>query len=462
MAAMLEWPKDGLVWLQEPGGDFVTLRGPGGDVPIPSDELELFSPVYCERGNCGPAFPSHFGFCPKCGSRLIRRVGMRGVGPNGGSAGTGNLPPLHLAGPRVEVDLPAGRGFALTGMGAVHGLMLLDRIEGALWRRGGSTGNWVRALGGLPPSTGFSRDGWTFAGEETRLVFATDSSLEVVSQVPGGLVRNTFTIEGGCPLGGLAVIDRGKQGAAFAVPVWGAEGLCLAVSPVAGDVRWDLLPVDHATGAPSALGRPVKGVGMFWAGEGGYLSVADGLDPQPVWHPYRPDFRALVSHRPLVTRDGIAYQMGVLDGVAYGFHQLGYFNASTEAIPVDGAVLCAGTLCFKVRHRFTRAPWKPDPVEDFEVPAAHDTFVMPVAALNPDQAIIALVEDTAALGSLASGQNTAPLRAELALLQSGVAPKRLGMIVRIQSLGQLAACVVEGHLWIYDELSNRLCSWRLA
>ena len=468
-----EWPAgpdEGThVWLQMPDGRFDGVRTKAGVLKPGTHDFDLYGLAIgrsCSEPACAPFYPGHFEFCPNCGHPLERLGGTANHGPNNGPMAHGDRAPIKVSAPKAEeVTLPAGRRFAALGLANVPGMLLLAREETVLWRFSNSLNKWVEVAGGMPSAADFRHGAWTFAATSSALAFPTDGSLEVFRYTRGELERHSHLLTDGRPVGGAVLLAAGPSAdsGTFAVPVILGGVLHVALRGVTPDSEWRMKPVEDAPRGLTGLGRPVFGMNYFWATENGFLSVRNALDPEIRWNSFEDGFVGLPDHPALVLpRENIAYQLGVLDGKSFGFHQFAFQSNVAECHAIDGAVLCAGNMCFKVRQRFMRAPWLPDHVEDVQVPAAENDFVYPVSALNADQSVVALASGRSHLSALAQGEVLpSGLRAEICLLDGAHPPQPLGMIAHIRTIGQLAATVSEDYLWIYDESANRMNRWPL-
>lgn len=453
-------------WVKDASGRYLGVSDSAGTMPDTGSDIDLYGVKFgpgCTTPGCSPVYPDSLETCPSCGKPLSRRSGWAGHGPNNGAAPHAGLAHVSVvAGRREEVALPAGRNFAVLGLRSVPGTLLLARDEAVIWRYSQTSRNWVELKALLPAMKGFLPGAWTFAVSEDTLAFPTDTTLETFFRIPGSMARHSHGLDQGHAVGGAVLLGARANGrnAQFAVPVVLDGRLHLAVRPVSVDGEWGYTPVDGA-GDVGPLGCPSEGLGFAWAGEEGYLHVRLGDTLAAKWNPYAGEFRPFSRHAPLTLERGkAAYQLGVIRNSSFGFHQLSYQPEHAGRHQLDGAVLCAGHLCFKVRHRFMRSPWEPDAIEDFEVIASDDTFVYPVAMLNAGQSVVAIVTGRSNLSPLAMGEELpADLRAEICLLDNAQPLERLGMIVQIRELGQLSAAVSDGYLWVYDRRSNRMNRW---
>lgn len=468
-----EWPvgsDDGKhVWVQAPDGRFDGIRTEVGILKLGVHDLDLYglsAGPSCRDSACATFYPADFKFCPNCGHPLERLGGAVGHGPNNGPMAHGERTPIKISASKAEeVPLPPGRLFAGLGLADVPGVMVLARQETVLWRFSQSLNKWVEVAGGMPSAVDFRPGSWTFAATKSALAFPTDGSLEVFRHVQGRLEHHSQFLMGGRAVGGAVLLaaDSFADHGIFAVPVVLGDVLHVALRGAEPGAEWHMKQVDGAPGGLTRLGRPVFGSSYFWATEDGFLSVRNAVDPAVQWNAFEGKFTGLPDHPTLILpREKIPYQFGILNGRTFGFHQFAFQGNVAECHAVDGAVLCAGNMCFKVRHRFMRAPWHPDHIEDVQVPAAENDFVYPVSSISANQAIVALVAGRSHLSALAQGERLSPgLRAEICLIDGTCPPQSLGMISYVRSMGQLSAIISEGYLWVYDQSANRMSRWPL-
>jgi len=455
-----------ITWVKDSAGRYIGVSNSAGTLSAISTDVDLYGVKFgfgCVTPGCSAVYPESLESCPSCGKTLSRRSGWAGHGPNNGAAPHAGLPRITLAvGTREEVSLPAGRNFAVLGLRNVPGTLLLARDESVFWRYSQTSKSWVEVKALLPAMKGFLPEAWTFAVSEDSLAFPTDTTLETFFKIPGSISRHSHPLDQGRAVGGAVLLAARTSGrnAQFAIPVVVDDCLYVAMRPTSTDGAWVYTPVEGA-GDVGMLGRPSEGVGFSWSGQEGYLYVRIGDKLVAKWHRYAKEFQPFTRHAPLILEKGkAAYQLGVIQNSSFGFHQLSYQSEHAGLHQLDGAVLCAGHLCFKVRQRFMRSPWEPDAIEDFEIIASDDAFVYPIAMLNAGQSVVAIVTGRSSLSSLAMGEELpTDLRGEICLLDNVRPPERLGMIVQIRGIGQLSAAASDGYLWVYDRRANRMNRW---
>lgn len=454
-------------WIKDGEGRYVGVSSTRGELRAGAEDVDLFG---IRLGGCGcsPVYPVDTEKCPLCGGPLQDRNGFAGQGPNNGAYAHAGLPRLTVnRRKREEVALPAGSDFVLFGLRSVPGPMLLARNGGLLWRYSHTKKDWVLTAQSLPAMDRVLAAGWSFAAIDDVLVFPTDTTLETFIHVPGRLKRVRHTIDGH-PAGGAVLMNVHSEGGAtkkrcFVVPVMANGGLMLACRDTDRSAPWSMVPVAKGDSAGGALGVPALGIGCAWPGQEGYLHVIAEEEVVGRWRAYKKGFQPFLDHPPLIVeRGGASYQLGAVNGHSFGLHELSLRAEGAALHTLPGAVLCAGHLCYKVRQRFARSPWEPDPIEDHELLAGEEDFVCPVAMLNPAQSVIAVAADRTKLSKLATGETLEDgVRAEVCLATGSSPRERLGMIVSLRHIRQLRAAVSDGRLWVYDRLANRMNCWPL-
>lgn len=430
---------------------------------------------------CRTPLPHGFVHCFACGAALHTMPSADEPcqsAPNAGRPEAG-LPPLQLAdrsAPPEALALPPGRDFAFAVAGRPARLFAFDRGGGWLHEFDRRRNAWGRLF--RIGESRLPKRSWSLAAAAAGVVLPADGRLGVVDLTHGPLAQ-ALPLELGpqdvC-LGGACILRDEAM-----VPLARGGMLQVARRRMLRGAEWRFEPVPQAPALPgamrengellarAALSAPmVTETDVSWAGERGYLFATlgdDGLAGAAVWRDWSTGFEPLLEHRPYVDQSGSAWQFGSLakaqSGRALGFERVTLGQASHEHC--ESSVLANGVLACRLltlRHQ----AWREHSPYDRTVAGGSEEFLVPVQALGAGCSVLLSVAD--GVGRMSELVNPAPDGISPSLL-AGIhfhndrGLHDLGVPVDLDSLSQVAACVFDHRLYVYDARDNRCWRWAL-
>ncbi len=450
-----------------PGFDRVTVGTRSYDTA--HDDLSALRPKTGQAcAVCRGALPQAFTYCFGCGAALHDAPAPAEPpqsAPNAGRAEAG-LPGLVLPQSEVPhpVPLPAGRLFAFVLAGKPVRLFAIDRDGGWLYEHDRVRGSWTRLF-----STGeivLPETSWSAGAHEAGIVIAAGGRLTVVDltrpAAPAPLAR--ALAEGDSCAGGPAILQDEAL-----VPVTRAGVLHVARRRMdqAGDWTFTAVAgaVAAAPGTPAFLAAPMATeTGVSWAGRAGYLVAALGDDNKLgrlVWRGWSDGFTPSLAQRPYVDPDGLVWQFGSIPAQS-GRRTACFERLGTQSQPrherVGGSVLTNGVLACRLltlRHR----AWVEESPLNRDLPGQLDDYLVPVQALGGGCCVLAAAPDRLSelVAAGEAGVNP-PILAGLRFFD-GRTLRDLARPAGLRSMGQLAAFVFDGRLYVYDCFENECVSW---
>lgn len=471
------------LWRCDGDGGFTHVRvaGASEELVVGKGDIDATGYVHavcaCDAGR-GGVFPRGFNFCPQCGmeTEKLTAAGVWQMSiPNGGARST---PPYEdhsrislaetsgldgagnavITSQRTIADLPAGKNFAFLQPREGKSLFALARDLGGLWRLSRSSGQWSH-IAKTPEAGSFLGGAWTAVVDDDLVIFPADTEIVAFAFKDGAVKRLDVSPESMKPLSGAA-----RQSKNVVIPVLKKGHPVLFFADLSGEsIDGKFIEIQGVPANLTALGRPIETVwGVFWPGKEGYVCFPDGSQ-SGFWKYWMPEFTPLLNQESYISKDKIAYQIGVL-GTSFAFSRFSASqNARQEVHPVDGAMLTAGMLACKGDRRFIDPPWSGRTQLDCIYMINADQFICPILLLNEEQAIVAIVEDRGSISMLARGDEEAfgSLRAEIAFTPDRHSIVRLGKVADLRSMSEFSVFVFDNRLWVYGKDRNELHSWQL-